>query len=265
MEKVLAVLKRIVVALPYLTFVTVILYVAGREFDIKYWRAVGLPLMATDRQFADMLFDGFLGYLFWVSSFFGLKFNPILAIFLASIVMVAAFRAIEWLAARATAKLMERRSGPSKASLSPKVKGLLDEIDKSGGYFTKVAMSLLTLPLLFWITALTPALPLLALGSKGIDVGKKDVALYEARIRQLRDGLVDVSVVSVKRVENEPPVRAIPMECAGDRCAAMTSEGPISLPKDRFVEESVVRANLTESCFTASGLAKRRSDAAIGH
>jgi hypothetical protein len=264
MEKVLAALKRIVVALPYLTFVTVILYVVGREFNIRYWRAVGLPFMATDRQFADMMFDGFVGYFLWVGSFFGPKYNPALTIVLVSVVVVAVYRGVELGVARAKTKLMDGQGEPSKAPLSPRVKGIFDEIEKSGGYFTKVSLALLMIPILVGMSALTPAVPLAAMGSKGFDVGMKDVARYESRIRQLRDGLVDVSVVSVKRVDNEPSVRAIPMECAGDRCAAMTSDGPISLPKDRFGEESVVRANLTESCFTAAGLAKRRSDAIVG-
>jgi len=264
MEKVTAALKRIVSALPYVTFVTVILYVAGRQFNFEYWRAVGLPLMATDRQFADMLFDGFLGYFIWVGSLFGPRFNPTLTILLVSVIVVALYRGIEAGLSHASTKLKKRRRGMPRTFISPAVKCLLSEVETLGSYFVKVALTLLAIPILLGTTALTPAFPLVTLGSKGVDVGRKDAARYEARSRQLRDGLVDVSIVNVTREEGEKPVRAIPMECAGDRCAAMTSDGPISLPKDRFGEEFVVRANLTEACFTAEGLEKRRSNALIG-
>jgi len=261
MEKVLAILKRVGASLPYLTFLTVILYLAGREFNSKYWRGIGLPLMATDRQFADMLYDGFLGYVLWVSSFLGPKFNPVLTIMIVSVVVVAVYRGIEWGVAYAMNRLSARREDPSIAPMSPRVIGILDEIDKSGGYFTSVALSLLAVQILISMVALAPALTLLALGGEGLIQGRKDVVMYESKLRQLRDGLVDVSVVSVRRFEGDEPIRAIPMECAGDRCAAMTSDGPISLPKDRFGEESIVRADLTEACFTAGALARRRSDA----
>jgi hypothetical protein len=258
MEKLLTVLKRVATALPYLTFLTVFLYLAGREFNAKYWRGVGLPLMATDRQFADMLYDGFLGYLLWASSLFGPRFSPTLTILIFSAIAAALYRVVQLGAARAGVAINKRWGSTSSKPIGPKAMGVLDEIEASGGYFTMISLTLLSIPILVGMTALAPALPTLALGGQGFVQGKKDIVLYEARLRQLRDGLVDVSIVSVKRGEGEKPSVAIPMECSGDRCAAMTQDGPISLPKDRFSEESVVRAEVTEACFSTAGLERYR-------
>jgi site-specific DNA-cytosine methylase len=100
---------------------------------------------------------------------------------------------------------------------------------------------------------------------KGFALATKDVAMYKERFKKLRDGLVDVTFVSVKRTEGEKLVRAIPMECRGERCAAMTADGPISLPKDSFGEESIARVELTDACYTEAGLAKRRATVSAAH
>lgn len=265
MEKVFAVLKRVVTSLPYISFLTAILYLAGRQFNASYWRGVGLPLMATDRQFADMLFDGFLGYLLWTGRFFGLTSSPIIAALIMALVLTAIYRTIEVGLARFEARCVARGRDSAVAPLSPKLVRILDEIEKSGGYFVTIALALLAIPLLVGMTALAPGIPFLALGGEGFDQGRKEIASYEAKFRQLRDGLVDVSVVKIKRLDTEDAVRAIPMECAGDRCAAMTADGPVSLPKDRFGEESIARADLTEACFTPLGLVRRRAHATIDH
>jgi hypothetical protein len=264
MEKVFAVLKRVVTSLPYLSFLTAILYLAGRQFNASYWRGVGLPLMATDRQFADMLFDGFLGYLLWTGRFFGRTFSPVAVALIISFVLTVVYRLLEWQLTRLKAKRVARGGEPS-IGLSPRAERILDEIEKSGGYFSTISLALLAVPLLIGMIALAPGVPLLAFGGTGFDEGRKELASYEARFKQLRDGLVDVSVVKVKRLDGGESVRAIPMECAGDRCAAMTADGPVSLPKDRFGEESIVRADLTDACFTPLGLVRRRAHATTEH
>jgi hypothetical protein len=263
MGKWLAVLKRVATALPYLTFVTVLLYIAGREFNSNYWHGVGLPLMATDKQFADMLYDGFLGYILWTGSIFGLKTSPVLIIVIVSILGVLAYAGLEWGVDHVLIKVAARRKTSTKPPPSPRAELIQEGLEKNLLRFFHTTLVLLALPLLFSLTVLTPAVPSVAFGRKGLDVGIKEAAHYEAEIRQLRDGLVDVTVVNVKLADDDKLARVVPMECRGDRCAAMTANGPISLPKDRFGEESVVRANLTDACFTAAGLARRRIEAAI--
>lgn len=258
MDRLFSVLKRVARGLPYLSFLTAVLYMAGTEFNTNYWRGMGLPLMATDHPFADMLYDGFLGYFLWSSSVFGPNFSPLLATSIVSFVLAGMYRALEWGGERLTAKLAAKRADPSRPPPDPRVTRVLDEVAKLLGYFVTVAIALLMVPLLVGMTALTPTLPALALGSKGFEAGEKALARYEAKTRQLRDGLVDVSIVSIKRDDGKKAASAIPIECAGDRCAVVTEDGPISLPKDRLGEESVVRAIWTEACLSPAGLAKRR-------
>lgn len=265
MKKVLSTLKRVATALPYLTFLTVFLYLAGRQFDTKYWQAIGLPLMATDKQFADMLYDGFLGYILWAGSVLGSKFDPTVSILILSIAVVTLYRLAQWGGDNVLKMIEKRRLGSSREPLSPRVRAFLNELEKSGGYFVIVSLPLLSIPILVGMTALTPALPTLALGKQGFVQGKKDMALYESRLRQLRDGLVDVSVVAIERADGDKLTRVIPMECAGDRCAAMTSDGPVSVPKDRVGEESVVFAVVTDACFSQAGLERRRTEAPFHH
>ncbi|NID17228.1 hypothetical protein [Luteibacter yeojuensis] len=260
MDKLLTALKNAVRGLPYLTLLTAILYMAGREFNTNYWRSIGLPLMATEHSFADMLYDGFLGFFMWSGSLFGSRFDPLRTILVVSLIIVAIYRLIEFVAEKAQRWAVRHRANAQGPLIGPRVTKTLDELTKWAGYFIAVYVPLLLIPVLVGITALTPILPSLGIGEEGWEEGRREFVRFEARVRQLRDGLVDVSVVDIRRADDGKPMPAIPIECAGDRCAAMTESGPVSLPKDRFGEERLVRsATWDESCLSSKALAKRRS------
>jgi len=241
--------RAVLAKLPLITMLTGFAYCAGAEFRMSYWRAIGLPLMASDRPFAELLREGLLGL---ISAFAQILNTYSIWSWIVGAALLFGFaahaarwlesRALNWLRRKALTRRLRDGYEPSKASAR------FDALDHFIERADKVITPSTSIVFLLGVAALAVLLPWAAVGERGTERGQADMARYEARYRQLRDGLVDTSVVSIRTYPTDTVVEAIPMECQGDRCAAMTSNGPVSLMKDRFLQESVARAIWDDTC-----------------
>jgi len=246
--------RAVLAKLPLITMLTGFAYCAGVEFRLSYWRAIGLPLMASDRPFAEMLREGLLGLIFAFAQV--LKIYSIWSWIVGAALLFgfatfafrrAESRALNWLRRKALTRRLRDGYEPSKASAR------FDVVDHFIDHADKVIQPSTSIVFLLGTAALAVLLPWAAVGERGTEQGLSALARYEDRYRQLRDGLVDVPIVAIRTYPSDAVVEAIPMDCQGDRCAAMTSSGPISLMKDRFLQESVARAVWDDTCRRAGG------------
>lgn len=235
--------------LPVITIVTAFMYCAGVEFRINYWRAVGLPLMSSDRALAEVLREGFFGI---VSTFAQILkvVNLWVWMLVGGVVYAIAFevfpridnRLLNWLRRKGLARRLRSTYDPEKNSSRFDAIGRC--IDRANSIIAPTGSILLT----FYFACLIALLAWTDAGKRGAEQGRAMLRYHESLYRQLQDGLVDVSVVKIKALHGDAIVEAVPMSCLGDRCAAMYAGGPISVPKDRMVEESIIKAIWDETC-----------------
>ncbi|SEP09309.1 hypothetical protein SAMN02800692_3606 [Luteibacter sp. UNC138MFCol5.1] len=249
--------RALLLRLPHLTVATALAYGMGVEFRIRYWRAMGLPLMASDRPFAETVREGFLGFSVWFSRMLTVR-NVTVAILGAAAVYALARFAWGAFDRRLTELVAERRRnrlilGEDDRPIRPILRHLDALITHADAVVVPLSSAVIVVGLLF----LSVLVPWTAVGDIGAEQGVSSLRAYEKRSHELRDGLVDIAAVSVRTLPGDVTVSAIPIECQGDRCAAMIEAGPISLPKDRFLEESVVKAVWGPDCLSEAGLRRR--------
>lgn len=258
MEHTWKMVRALSLRLPLVTVLTGLVYGAGVQYRIGYWHAIGLPLMSSDRPFAEMIYEGFFGYLF---SFFRIIKPAYLIVGILGGALLFALVTdcrqrfergfVEWLRRRAIARHLRGEYGSDRSpSAVDTASRLIDHADLVVGPSSSAI-------LILCFAALVAMVPWLASGERGAEQGRAALKNAQARVRQLRDGLVDVSVVTLRTYPDDRIVRAIPLECEGNRCVAVTAEGPVSLPSDRFLQESIVKAEWPSACLSPEAWKRR--------
>lgn len=247
-----AFLKRAIRNLPYFTLLTGALYAAGQEFHSGYWRGVGLPLMSVDESVASLLYQGSIAYFLLLGEVlkFITKFVVVGVLLLPVVGFALHFK--DDFETRVNTMLFSQTNRAFSAFRERRLPSasIVDALSSSERFTTNamryVAVSVATLAAILMAFALA-----VLAGKQGFEQGRAAVRSGMAHLMEENDALVDVTVVDIRSLLNERIERAVPLTCAGDRCAAITSAGPISLPKDRFLGESVVKAVWDDTCRRA--------------
>jgi hypothetical protein len=256
MEQVRAYLVGLAARIPILTVVTGYVYRAGGEYDSHYWRALGVPLMHDNRTFQDLLDSGFMAIaLLCTEPFRGSSRWMWWGIGL------CLFVALAWegmVRLKRSKWLLNLNLESEKTWLSPAWSRRKRAITRVMGRF----FSIIQFPH-FALTALSCAiliafLPLLGVGREGTREGFRQATLYASLAKASKDRLTDVTIAVFRLTQDQAQGEGISMGCSPDRCALMTVDGPISVPKGQVLYETRLNALLPKSCYTDEGIKRRK-------
>jgi len=270
--------KQLILAVPGFTLLTAVMYASGREFDFEYWKECGLPLMASQHEFADTVYEGFLGFTSLLASFIGNAVAPAGVVLCVAFVGGFAPWALKLLERRVSAAIDARKARKAKSVVTPAETtqvsirdpdGIASAIERSAdighivGLGTFGALGVL----------LAPALLMLFIGAQGKYQAKASREHKIVQLDAVRKGSKGITVVKVRIPDSTSLAVAIPIGCQGERCAALAEDGPISLLKTDFIQESLtsgISASAGRSPAAISSPAERegaqapRKSAAIG-
>jgi len=251
-----AFMKRVLRDLPYFSLFTGAIYAAGRGYLSGYWSGVGLPLMDGYASVADVLYEGARAYFLLLANALDVVKLPVIFGILSLPLIGLAFHMQDRFK-RHTESLVQQLLTPKlravKRKYGPAAESIAEAIDASEHYSAGVLRIARTALGVIAVILLAFTFANLA-NREGAIQGKGAVARRAAHLREIADGLVDVTVVRVRNPVDEHIEQGVPFSCEGDRCALMTAAGPISLPKDRFLEESVAKAVWDDTCQRAKPL-----------
>jgi hypothetical protein len=245
MDAVFRAARRILSRLPYLSLAIALLYMAGRQYNVSYWKGIGLPFMNTRQPVADTVADGFYAWALLVFSWFPLAFDPLWLVVGGALICTGLFYFGEALTKRA----QHRRAGghrfPRRSKVPPAVRATGEALVRIFEIFPSFAFP----PMLAIITFIGGLLLVIS-PMKSIDaIARKqsavEAATYKRKLENISNGAAEVSVVRYRRGGDEKDALGIPMACNTDRCSVMTASGPVSLPKDKIVEEYLQAAKST--------------------
>jgi hypothetical protein len=259
MDKVGAAFKAAFLRVPFLILLTAITFACGHQFMHDYWDTLGLPLMSASSSVNDTLLNGYAGLLLWISPALHSGIDPTAIVILASAALV-----LSRLAARSVWVRMLRRRRVRRRLDSVMTRDRRKSFRRFARFaheyerFAKISLPALSavvvlFSILFIITA-----PVGYAGKMGRQRAAKQLSQGRVDLQSLKDRLVDVSSVTYTKPNGADVGMGVPLNCDSERCALLTTDGPLAIAKSRILDEYVERAELPPSCFTASGIAKRR-------
>ncbi|QDE40923.1 hypothetical protein FIV34_17740 [Luteibacter pinisoli] len=259
MDTVFRAIRKLLPQLPYLSLAIALLYIAGRQYNMSYWKGMGLPLMISSQSVADTVADGFVAWAMLVFSWLPFRVDPFWLILGVASVGAGLFFLVETLTRRGQQRRAEGHRFPPRTKASPAVDAVGEAIIRIIEIFPGFAFPPVLVLFTFFgglALVISPMKSIDALARKQSSV---EATKYKASFTKLRDGLVDVSVARYRAAGDNTDALGIPMACTADRCAIMTTSGPVSLSKDKVTEEYLQAANLTSACYSEAGILSRRT------
>ncbi|UPG93887.1 hypothetical protein [Luteibacter aegosomatissinici] len=247
MDTVFRAIRKLLPRLPYLSLAIALLYMAGRQYNVSYWKGMGLPLMIASQPVADTVADGFYAWALLVFSWFPLAVDPLWLVICGPLICAGMFFFGETLTKRVERRRANGHRFPRRTKAPPIVQAAGGALIRIFEIFPGFAIP----PILAIVTFIGGLLIVIS-PMKSIDViarkqSAAEAATYRHKLENISDGAAEVSVVRYQGGGDEKNALGIPMTCNTDRCSIMTSSGPVSLPKDKIVEEYLQAARSTSA------------------
>lgn len=259
MERVSAAFKMAFSRVPFLIFISAVTFACGHQFMHDYWDALGLPLMSASSSVNDTLLNGYAGLLLWISPALHSGINPT-----AIVISTSAALVLSRFAARSVwVRLLRGRRARRKldpVTTRDRRKSLRRFVRFAHEYerFAKISLPALSAVVVVFSILLIIIAPVGYAGKMGRQQATRQLSQGRVDLQSLEDRLVDVPAVTYTKPNGSEVGIGIPLNCDSERCALLTNDGPLAIAKSRILDEYVERAELPPSCFTASGIAKRR-------